>query len=38
MRVISRAAEDAIVAIESERGEADEVAPLLLAELEQLPA
>lgn len=35
MRVISRAAEGAI-AIESERGEADEVAPLLLAELDRL--
>src|SRR5918994_2489202 len=34
MRAISRAANDAI-AIESERGEADEVAPLLLAELER---
>jgi hypothetical protein len=35
MRAISHAAEGAI-AIESERGEADEVAPLLLAELDRL--
>jgi hypothetical protein len=35
MRAISRAVDDAI-AIESERGEADAVAPLLLAELERL--
>jgi hypothetical protein len=35
MRALSRAAADAI-AIESERGEADELAPLLLAELERL--
>jgi hypothetical protein len=37
MRVISRAADGAI-AIESERGEADGVAPLLLAELDRLAA
>jgi hypothetical protein len=37
MRVISRAAEGA-VAIESDRGEADQVAPLLLAELDRLTA
>lgn len=35
MRALSRAAADAI-AVESERGEADELAPLLLAELERL--
>jgi hypothetical protein len=35
MRALSRAGADAI-AIESERGEADELAPLLLAELERL--
>ena len=34
MRAASRAASDAIV-IESDRGEADEIAPLLLAELER---
>ncbi len=34
MPAISRAAEDAVV-IESDRGEAEEVAPLLLAELER---
>ena len=37
MRATSRAAADAI-ALESERGEADEVAPLLLAELEKQAA
>jgi hypothetical protein len=37
MHAVSRAAEDAVV-IESERGEADEVAPLVLAELERLTA
>ena len=37
MRATSRAAKEAIV-IESERGDADEVAPLLLAELERLAA
>jgi hypothetical protein len=34
MRAVSRAAKDAIV-LEGDRGEADEVAPLLLAELER---
>ncbi len=34
MQAISRAARDAVV-IESDRGEADAIAPLLLAELER---
>jgi hypothetical protein len=37
MRAVSRAAQDAVV-LESDRGEADEVAPLLLAELDRAVA
>jgi hypothetical protein len=37
MRVVSRTAERAVV-LKSDRGEADEIAPLLLAELDGIAA